>query len=31
MYDRYSDHSWTRDDAHCEICVRCHKRREIDA
>jgi len=30
MYDRYCDHHYVRDDANCEICVRCHKRREID-
>lgn len=29
-YTRYCDHEWSRDDANCEICVRCHKRREIE-
>jgi len=29
MYDYRCDHDWTRDDQHCEICVHCHKRREI--
>jgi hypothetical protein len=28
-YDRYCDHVWSRDDANCEICVRCKKRREV--
>jgi len=28
-YERYCDHHFVRDDVNCEICLRCHERREI--
>lgn len=29
MHDRYCDHEWVRDDAHSEVCLHCHDRRDI--
>lgn len=26
----YCDHDYARDDAHCEVCVNCGKRRGIE-
>lgn len=28
-HEQYCDHHWARDDANCEQCIHCGRRREV--